>query len=200
MNIYLDGSFAFGVSNMVALQLKPGQLLEEKDIQNILNKEEKEKAYQRAVLLLGYRPRSEKELVDRLKKAEFSSEAIDSTINILSEQKLVDDRQFAQSWVENRNDFRPRSKRALRYELMNKGIDCEIIEETLEEAVDDEILATKAAEKYLRKFRQGQPVDQNAFHQKLTGYLARLGFPYSIVKEVVKTAWFDYLQGSKEPS
>ena len=79
------------------------------------------------MLYLSYRARSEKEIRQNLRKHEIPEEVIEETLERLSKVGLANDNKFAQTWVENRNTFRPRSRRALTMELRQKGLDDEIV-------------------------------------------------------------------------
>jgi len=110
---------------------------------------------------------------------------ISEVLERLHHSGLLDDQRFVKNWIENRNEFRPRSRRALAYELRQKGIAAETIQEALE-AVDEQQLAYQAALKYARKLKQlAWPV----FRQKLYAHLARRGFGYEIATEVVAQVW-----------
>jgi regulatory protein len=100
----------------------------------------------------------------------------------------VDDEAFAQFWVENREQFRPRGPRALRYELRRKGIGQEAIDQALE-GVDPLADAYQAA---ARKAQQLSHLDQPEFFRKLVDYLARRGFDYDVAKEVTNRYWLEF--------
>ncbi len=186
VNIYLDGEFAFGLSNIVGAWLKVGQELTDARIQTLLELEERETAYQRALHFLSYRPRSTHEVNERLTRAGFKPEIIQAVLTHLEEQKFIGDTNFAQQWIENRADFRPRSHRALRYELKQKGVSEEVITEALASAPDEESQARKAAERYERRLTG---LEWNVFRNKLSAYLGRLGFSYFVIKPVVDETW-----------
>jgi regulatory protein len=186
VNIYLDGAFAFGLSRIVAAWLNIGQELTEEKIAELIAEDEQEVAYQRALKFLTYRTRSSAEVKQSLRKNGISDSVNRDTLERLEKNGLVDDLQFAESWVENRNEFRPRSHRMLAIELMKKGIDQEIISQVLETNIPDEELAYKAAEKKLRKFEN---LEWEDFRRKLSSYLARRGFSYATTSAVVLKVW-----------
>ena len=69
---------------------------------------------------------------------------IDEIIERLKRGGLVNDSSFAELWVENRSEFRPRGERMLRVELRQKGISDEVISEVVSD-LDETGLALKAA-------------------------------------------------------
>lgn len=85
----------------------------------------------RALRLLSYRPRSIREITQRLTKTNADTHTINRVINNLIDQNLLNDQEFAQWWVDQRVKFRPRGNYALTQELAQKGIDREIIDSVL---------------------------------------------------------------------
>jgi regulatory protein len=107
VNIDLDGEFAFGLSRLVAAWLKPGDQLSEEKINSLIEKDALEVAYQRALDLFSHRPRSEKEVRQRLTEKAFQPDQIDQVVEKLKQANLVRDESFARMWVESRNEFHP---------------------------------------------------------------------------------------------
>lgn len=186
VNIFLDGEFAFGLSRIVAGWLEVGQELDDEKIKTLKAEDERELAYQRAVKLISHRMRTENEIRRNLDKHQVSPEVIDGVIRRLRRSGLIDEKYFSESWVENRNEFRPRSHRMLTYELRQKGIADEIIVEILDSTLPDEALALKAAQKNAHKYNG---LEWNDFRKKLSGFLARRGFSYNIISPIVDQVW-----------
>ncbi len=185
VNVYLDGEFAFGLARIVAAWLEVGQELSEAKIAELLAKDGIEVAYQRALRFISYRPRAEKEVSDNLRKHDVPEETIDLVMERLRDKNYVNDQQFAALWVDNRNEFRPRGRRALRAELRQKGIQDATIENTLED-LDEETLAYQAAAKKARRYRE---LEYQDFRKKLSGFLARRGFNYGIISNIIPRVW-----------
>lgn len=186
VNIDLDGEYAFGLSRLVAAWLKPGDSLTEEKINSLVEKDALEVAYQRALSLINHRPRSEQEIRQKLIEKGFQPGQIDQVVEKLKGANLVRDEAFARMWVDSRNEFHPRSRQLLRYELRNKGVSEAHIDNALEKIPAEEELAVKAALSYSRRL-QGQ--DWLTFRNRLSGYLARRGFTYSTIAPIVKNLW-----------
>ena len=186
VNIYMDGEFAFGISRIIAGWLDVGHELDDEEIISLQAKDEEEVAYQRALKFISYRIRTEDEIRRNLTKHSIRSEVISDVLNRLRRNGLVDDIQFANSWVENRNEFRPRAHRMLTYELRKKGISDEVILQSLDSTTPDEELAFKAAQNQFHKYEEFEWPD---FRRKLSGFLARRGFSYTIISLVVDQVW-----------
>lgn len=187
VNIYLDGEYALGLSRIVAGWLEVGQELSDDKIAALQAEDSREAAYQKALKLLSYRARSQAEIQDYLRKGDMSQDIIDEVLERLRSNGLVDDERFAQTWVENRNDFRPRGRPVLAMELRQQGIAQDIIDETLS-GIDEEDLAYRAGLKQARKWK-GLPRPE--FRRKMVSFLARRGFSYDIIAPAVDRIWIE---------
>jgi regulatory protein len=99
---------------------------------------------------------------------------------------LVRDESFALEWVENRSALKPRSRKMLAYELRQKGVAEEVIEQALETTSEDEDLAYQAATHYAHKLTA---TEWQEFHRRLLSFLARRGFSYETANTVVRRVW-----------
>lgn len=185
VNVHLDGEFAFGLARIVAAWLRVGQELSEVKIEQLVSEDGRERAYQQAMLFLSYRARSESEIRQNLRKHEIPEPVIEQTLERLRQAGLANDDQFAQAWVENRNTFRPRSRRMMAMELKQKGLADEAIQSAVQN-VDDEASAYEAAQKRAARFKG---LEWNDFRKKLSEFLARRGYSYSVIAPVVTRIW-----------
>lgn len=184
VNVYLDGQFAFGIADIQAARLQVGQTLSEEEIAQLEEQDAVERAVNKAMDLLSYRPRSRAEIRRRLRRKDHDDSTIDEALSHLNRAGLVDDREFARYWVDNRFRFKPRGVLALRQELRQKGVPDTIIDEALV-GYDEEDAANRAAEKAIRRL---QRFDPTAFRRKLNGYLRRRGFSFAIINPLVDQA------------
>jgi regulatory protein len=186
VSVYLDGEFAFGLSRIVAAWLHVGQELSTEKIAELKVEDELEFAYQRAIRYIGYRMRSVSEVQHKLRQQDIDTVVIENVIERLQKSGLLNDLSFAQMWIENRSEFRPRSRRMLAVELKKKGIQSDIISQIIEETTSDEILAYTAAKKQARKYKH---LEWQDFRRKLSSFLARRGFSYSTINPTVNQVW-----------
>jgi regulatory protein len=191
VSVFIDGRFAFGLPEIIAAHLSLGQFLSDAEIQGLTKQGDSETAYNRALDYLSYRPRSRAEVVAYLKKRDVNESQIESIVERLERASLLDDEAFAQFWVQDRERFRPRGLRALRYELRKKGLDTGTIEQALA-SVDPSASAYRAATK---KARQWSHLDEPTFRQKLVAFLARRGFDYEVAREVTQRCWTELATG-----
>ncbi len=187
VNVFIDGEFGVGLSLEVALKngLKVGKKVSSEKLEELIRENELEKAMVRVYKLLSYRPRSEREISDYLAKKKTGPLLTKLVIATLKKQKYLDDEEFARWWVDQRSRFRPRGKRALRGELIKKGVSREIIDQVFQSELADrdlQDLALKAARKKQARYRD---LDQQEFRKKMTAFLARRGFNWETIKTVL---------------
>jgi len=203
VNVFVDGEFAIGVSlnTLTREGLYVGKALDSAAWQRLEASEQHDKALQHALRYLDTRPRSVAELRERLRRARFLREAIDSALARLVELALVDDDAFARFWVEIRQACRPRGAGALRDELRRKGVDRAIIEAALDDPLtgDEAGRAMTLARAALPKYAGA--VDRVAFARRMGGYLQRRGFGFEIVRPIVEQLWGELGRsaGDEEP-
>ncbi len=184
VNVFIDDQFALAVTVLAALNLRKGQYLSDVEIENLRHGDERDKAYNHSVRFLSFRPRSRQEIVRYLRDKGYVGSAIDDTLDRLIEQQYVDDQAFAQFWLENREQHRPRGERALRYELRQKGIADTVINKVLADLDEDE-LAWRAVENKLHYWKN---LTAEALKKKMFGYLTRRGFGYDVARRTYDRA------------
>ncbi|HUS85284.1 MAG TPA: RecX family transcriptional regulator [Anaerolineales bacterium] len=181
VNVYIDEQFRFGLTKVLATQLRIGQELSDQQIEELLTQEQFELAYRRALQLISRRPQTIEEIRMKLHRKQAPAQVIERVIERLLDTRLLDDFSFARAWVDNRQSFRPRGSNALRAELRQKGVASEIIEAVLAD-FDDEEAASRAAEKAYPRYRSLQP---ETAEQRMMAYLARRGFNYRLCRKAV---------------
>ena len=194
VSVYLDGEYAFGLTAVEAARLRKGQVLSDAEIAALKKQDEQNRAFDRAVRFLSYRPRSRMEVERYLRDKGMTDETIAHVVARLEQMNYLDDEAFARFWVENREQFRPRSRRALRYELRQKGVDPRIIARVLSE-VDEEESAWHVIERRLPRWAG---LERDELRQKIIGYLSRRGFDYELIVSIFERACQTLGDGSAE--
>ena len=138
----------------------------------------------RALNLISYRQRTERELRERLAER-FESDVIDSAVERLKEQGLVDDEGFARAWSDSRTRNSPRSARALVREMTDKGVARSVADAAVCD-LDDEETARVAAAKFARRLAGA---DYEQFHRRLWHHLQRRGYTGSVARRAVSELW-----------
>lgn len=187
VSVFIDGAFAFGIARLLAaeLGLNAGRQLSAEDLERLLALEEAERATEAALRFLGYRPRSEREVRDRLRRRGYSDQAIGATVERLRGWRYLDDAEFARFWVENRNEHQPRGRRRLRSELRAKGVEADLAARVIEEAAGDERPA--ALDLARKRAANLQTLDPVTRRRRLAAYLQRRGYDWDVIKPVLDT-------------
>lgn len=184
-SVFIDGKFAFGLDEEVLYKfgLKKGDSLTEKQIEEITEEERKKEAKDVALKFLSFRRRTEKQVREKLKKKEFDEKTIEATIDKLKEFDLINDFEFAFSWVKDRLALKPRGKKLLKQELWKKGIRKDIIERVTEELCQDEDKsALELVEKIKKRYKNLEP---KVARRRMYNLLLRRGFSYEISRQAL---------------
>jgi regulatory protein len=186
VNVYLDGKFSFGLGLETYMKsgLKVGNEISEEEVKKLLKGNEFNTTYEKLLRFATLRPRSRKEVGTWFKKHKVHLSLQKDLVKKLEHLELLDDGKFAKWWVEQRLQFRKKSKRELVLELRSKGIDKNTIADVLSETEFDEY---KTAKDLLEKKKyRWEKFDDRKKRQKMTEYLARRGFSWDVIKSVVK--------------
>lgn len=192
VNVFVDGKYRFSldITQVAELGIKNGAEYSEDELAELENESQFGKLYTRSLEYALIRPRSQREMRDYLYrktrdtrtktgsiKKGVSVELTERVFDRLAGKGYIDDEKFARFWVENRNLRKGSSKRKLQAELIAKGVDRQVIEQTLGEsersdAEEIQKIIAKKASKY----------DDS---QKLIAYLARQGFRYDDIQDAL---------------
>ena len=184
VNVFVDGKFSFSLdlSQVVDFHLKIGQTLTDQELKELKHASEYGKLYGRTLEWVLTRPRSIRETRDHLrlkrfqKKLDYTDADIEEIIGRLVAKNYLNDRHFAEWFIENRFVKKGVSPRRLEQELVKKGIDRALIDELLSSSTRDE-----ASE--IKKVIAKKSNKYNA--EKLLAYLVRQGFSYDLSKELI---------------
>lgn len=173
--------------------LRVGQVVSAERLKTLELSEARHSALAGALRLLSYRPRSEKELRDSLRLQKTPPEVLAETLTRLRELRLLNDAEFARTYVETRDRTSPRGRRLLAMELAAKGVDRKIVGEPLAD-VDEIDAAYRVATKRARSMGKGAYAD---FQRRLGDYLLRRGFGYETVRATVRRLWEELRPGTQ---
>lgn len=199
VNVFLDGHFAFSldVAQVVELDVKVRQSVDEKRLKVLRDASDFGKLYQRTLEWVLTRPHSVRETEEYLRRRkqkrvqvnrqrareekrplpELQEHTMKLVVERLIEKGYLDDAKFAAFYVENRMVRKGISQKRLRLELKRKGVSDEVAKRALDEVERpeaDEIL--KVIKKKRAKYDDYQ----------LVGYLVRQGFDYQKAKDAVE--------------
>ena len=142
---------------------------------------DKTRAKKRVLHLLERSQKSEKQLRDKLKEGGYEQEVIDEAIDYAKGYHYIDDERFARDFVRLSCDSKSRIR--LKQDLIQKGIDKDIIEIAIEEEYQiDEVELLK---NLLRKRHFDSSADYKE-KQKHFRYLASKGYSTSIIRRAME--------------
>lgn len=140
--------------------------------------------------------KSRHQLAQTLRERDFTESVIETVLDRMEEVQLIDDAEFARTWVRTRHELKGLGSAALRRELQERGVDTVHIDEALEQlTAEDEDAA--AAELIANKLRgvtvpHGQGPEDRKEREKITrrmvGMLARRGHSPGAALKLVKEA------------
>jgi len=151
--------------------------------------DERQRAKDFALKYLSYRSRSCQEMYDRLRRKGYDEEVVEQVVHYLIDLKYLDDRKFAYDWSCFLIDRKMAGRKLIRYELLRKGIDEDIIEETIRRIYDTEDREKELAFQLIRR-RIGRyhKKEKEKLRRSLAGLLSRHGFSTSVILEVLPRA------------
>lgn len=205
VNVFVNGeySFSLNLSQLVDFKLKIKQEISEEELSVFEAESEFGKLYQNTLEWIVQRPRSVSETRDFLRKKRkmreikqrmaeqnpeksakksggagmiFPENFIERIVAELLQKNYLNDRVFAENYVENRRMNRGVSQKRLRLELIKKGVSNEDIEAAISKCGrDDRIEIQKIITKKRRKYDD----------TKLIQYLVGQGFDFDLAKSAV---------------
>ncbi len=191
-NIYVDGEFVAGVSDetLLRLGLRAGDEIDPDKLATFQATEELLNAKRAALRFLSYRLRTVREVRDKLRENEFGDEVISKTVYDLEQSGLLNDTEFAQTYIRDTLAIRPSGKYLLKRRLLLLGLDKSLVDEVLNESLENasqEIAALEAARKFMKKANALQRrKDPLKIRNRLVNFLSRRGFTWDMITKTVK--------------
>jgi len=149
-----------------------------------LNEEAIKKSRNMALRILTYRARSEKEIYDYIERKGFSKPVIDKTITDMKEYGLIDDQKFAADFINYRKNHGYGFLK-IRYELIMKGIDKNIIDSQIEASfnADEDLFRIRML--LSKRTKPAEAIDDK-WLMRQTLFLKRRGFQDSLILKALK--------------
>jgi len=193
--ITFDNDFEIQLYTEILLKfkLRSGDIIEEKDLKDILLQNQIYEAKNTSLRLLAKRMRTEKEIIDKLKQKKFEDSIITQTINELKRINLINDEEFVDKYINNTITL---NKNYGRYALLNKlikfGISKNLANEKISKLLSDNDeyeTALNAAKKKLINLKR---YDESKKIQRLISFLSGRGYNWDIIKKVLSELKINY--------
>ena len=138
---------------------------------------------------LAYSAKTRGQLRKKLRAEGFDTELIEPLLDKFEAAKLIDDAEYAQSFVAQKSRTKKLSRAALRRELAERGVRGEEAENALAQRTDEQE-REDAAELVRKKLRPGMDLSDRAEKDRVTrrllGMLARRGYSSSVSMSVIR--------------
>ena len=191
-SIFADGEFIAGISDETFLRagLRAGDEITDERLKTLIQEEEAASAKRVALRFLARRPRSAKEVRDKLREKEFGDADIAQVIESLERAGLLNDVEFARMYIRDAVALKPTGTTLLKRKLLLLGISKATVDEALAETfacVDQHAAAMEAGQKFLKKSTATRRAsDQTQLRNRLAGFLGRRGFTWETIQPVMK--------------
>jgi regulatory protein len=192
-SVFVNGKYSFSLdSNTINREgLHVGKDIGDDTIEFLVRKDEFYRARDYGYLLLSYRDRSVREMGKRLLEKKYHSYVVDEVIEFFKGKNLINDRIFAEKWLDNILESRPMGMMRARHELRLHMVQDEIIDEVVQEKLSFEtevLLAKNAAAKKIKALRN-YPAD--TARNRMRNFLKNRGFRWDIIGDLLKEHFGD---------
>lgn len=190
VSVYLDGRFAFGLHRDVVLQhgLHKGLALDVATQERLASADQVLVAKSKALHYLAHRARSEHEVRQKLARSGFSEGVAEQAVARMRELGYLDDAAYAEAYARGRFERGGYGPRRVQNDLLRRGIDRRLIEQTVARvfSVRDDVVEA-AREQALRRWpRLAREEDPRKRRKKLHDFLLRRGFSHDTTRRVVE--------------
>jgi regulatory protein len=182
---------------IVKFKVKVGKQLTEEQIKEMKSESEVILAKEIAYRFISYKPRTLKEVSDKLKAKGFQSDLVSKVVEELKNYGFINDLEYARNFVLNKSRSKTLGELALRRELLSKGISSEIVDGVLSERenlIDEFEIALDLAQgklkqiKSLKKRKRGR----DEYKRRIYEFLLRRGFKFETINRVMREVFDDF--------
>ena len=198
VSVFLDGVFAFGVSQELVrtADLWVGRTLSVEEQDRIAVAERLLTAQATALQYLAARPRTAHEVRQKLRRSGMTDEEVEQVMARLHLQGVLDDAAYTHAYLTSRLSGRGYGPQRLRRELHQRGISRTLVEAAVQQDLPTEdVLAAARAQAAKRWPRLARETDLTKRRHKLFAFLRRRGFPSATVQQVIMELTQDFTGG-----
>lgn len=181
--LYLDGELAVNIDaqTLLSSRFQVGTEITDEELHELLAASDANRAKEKALYLIAHRDHSKKELVDKIRRT-ASQEAAAKAADRMEEIGLIDDRDYARRYASELFQRKYFARKRVEYELKQKGIDPDFIEELLEELEPEPVgqIGALVERKYLRA------LDDERGRRRTVAALQRLGYRWEDIRRALK--------------
>ena len=187
--VHVDGKASTTVSLDVIdrLRLRVGLMVDEALTAALAEEGAALAAYDRALNMLAFQPRSSRDLRRRLVQKGESEANAERAVERLVAAGLLDDAAFARQVARSKLLGHGASRRRLQQELFKRGVDRRLADEAIGEVLSDEqVDEGEVVERLARKkLRSLDALDEPSRRRRLYAFLARRGYDGEVIRRAM---------------
>jgi regulatory protein len=187
-NLYIDGEFLLGVydETLLKFQLRKGDEITAEKLAEIRDYDEFNYGKNVAYKFLSYKPRSIKEVKNKLTYKKISKASVEKIIEHLKKYDFVNDEVYAKMYLNEKIAKKGMGKSMIQFKMIDKGIDKEMISKVIDENYPEDKQVEsgrKLLEKYLKK--KSKIEDKLELKKKCYQYLFSRGYSYPVISKIL---------------
>ena len=182
-NIFIDSVFCFSASkeDLIKYSLIEDSEVGDEELKNIIKKCEEASAYDYALVLLGIRDYSLRDMRSKLKQRYYSEQTISSVLSKLQSYEFINDERYAKKYVDYSLNIKKIGKIKIMHDLHNKGVKLANIDSI---EIDEEKQFENAYNQALKKMSSIKNTLKPA--EKVIRYLLYKGYEFNLIKKVIE--------------
>lgn len=184
-SVFIDNEYSFSVSEEAYLRMNLYEKKEisDSEIEHLKVFENFKTAKASAIRYLSLKLHSGNEVYKKLENDGFDEKTINSVIDELMSMGYINDKIYVQKFIYDRSILKPKAKKMLKFELLSKGIEENIIDEILNEwEVDEAAVANNLVKKKFGKYN----IEEEKVRKKIFSFLRHRGYSYEIINNLIK--------------
>jgi len=168
-------------------KLSKNQILSKKEFEELIFDNNLLYAKNMAYTYATYKMRTEKEVIEKLRRKDYNETIIERCLEFLKEFKLLNDYNYAQLFAKEKAKSKLWGKYRIKTELLKKGVKSNIIEDAIYNSFPEEENYNIALESAKKKYRQIKyKKDPIKIKMSLSSYLQRNGFDFETINKVLE--------------
>lgn len=183
--VYADGQFVFNVPGdiFLSLALYDREEIESDELARIKDFVLISSAKSAALKSLTMKMTSRKEAQQKLIEKGFDINIADLALDALTSLGYVNDKMYTMKYISDRLRLKPKSKQLIKFELISKGVEPQIVEDILSEwSVDEDAVAEGLVRKKFGKYDFNNPM----IIKKIFSFLQHRGYDYETISKIVE--------------
>lgn len=179
-------TFEISAELMRRRELAEGDHLSKEVQGRLLVENEIDDAREVALNYLSYKPRTTAEVERRLRREGYREVVVEDVVADLEEREYIDDETYARLFADERFTSKGYGPYRVEQDLRKRGVDQAAIDAAVAEVFDTTAMREEARRQAEKRWdRLSDESNLRRRKKKLYDYLARRGFPFELVREVV---------------